>query len=239
MDHEQIDGDTPRGADEECRQVRELLSPMLDGELTPEENDRTGLHLMNCESCRRASEELLELHRSLQVAPDLTAEELAASRSRILGLAFGRVEACEASPGTGSWGAWLEALVMRNWAAAPALALALIAALWLRPAPVQVARVPEPVPAAPAGPIAPMAVPSPGAAVRPHAQPPLPAPAGVAPLAPARGSDSIVLARLEAGSGDGAVIRQVEAGPDALVMRLDGGGADEIPVVWVLQGEAR
>lgn len=207
MDQKRIDGDTPRGADEECRQVRELLSPMLDGELTPEENDRTGLHLMDCESCRRASEELLELHRSLQAAPDPTVEELAASRSRILGAAFRQVEAEESAPGTGSWGAWLEALLTRNWAAAPALALALIAALWLRPAPVQVARVPQTVPAAPA--------------------------------APKHGSDSIVLARLEAGSGGGAVIRQVEAGPDALVMRLDGGGADEIPVVWVLQGDAR
>jgi hypothetical protein len=109
---------------------------------------------------------------------------------------------------------------------APALALAVLAVLWLRPAAVQVAS------GVPAGSLAPRPVPA-------IAPPTAPVPAlEVFPASPPA-SGSIVLARLEAGAGGGPILRHVEAGPDALVMRLDGGGADEIPVVWVLQGEAR
>lgn len=60
----------------DCDRALELISLRLDGELTPEELGELEAHLAGCGDCRRAAEELRELHTLLpqleeEVPPDL------------------------------------------------------------------------------------------------------------------------------------------------------------------------
>ena len=55
----------------DCERALELLSLELDGQLTPEEKGELEAHLAGCGECRRAAEELRQLHTIL---PELEEE---------------------------------------------------------------------------------------------------------------------------------------------------------------------
>jgi anti-sigma factor RsiW len=82
----------------ECQKLKGVLSPYIDGQLSPSERERTERHLKGCEACRRELESLRAtvnlLHRVPMVSPSRSfALELAPKRRPA---AFGALRAATA-----------------------------------------------------------------------------------------------------------------------------------------------
>lgn len=52
----------------DCKQMREILDLYVDGELSAEANAAAGLHLAECDSCRRIERALLQLREGVKAA---------------------------------------------------------------------------------------------------------------------------------------------------------------------------
>ncbi|MBI4865349.1 MAG: zf-HC2 domain-containing protein [Candidatus Wallbacteria bacterium] len=104
----------------ECAKMRELLSARVDGELAGGEAGLLDAHLASCAGCRTEQETFaaveLELRRSLEPS----AEELAASRSRVLSR-LATLDGAALAP------SWWDGLLAFTWR--PALALGMAVAL--------------------------------------------------------------------------------------------------------------
>ncbi len=104
----------------ECAKMRELLSARVDGELTGGEAGLLDAHIASCADCRAERETLAAMELELRRSLGPSAEELMASRSRVLARLAARERAALAP-------SWSDRLLAFTWR--PALALGMAVAL--------------------------------------------------------------------------------------------------------------